>query len=140
MQPLIPPTPEDLVAAQLRLAAAKDADDEAQAAMRDAHADATAGKKELKSALRDWRSLVRQMDAIAGRRSRGPAARRHARGGGREGALIRALLAATLLALPASGVAAQEACRPTVITAYSVEQYPASPPMAHPRRATSASS
>jgi hypothetical protein len=60
---LLPATPEDLVAAQVRLARAKDADDEAQADMRAARADATAAKKELKEALRGWRSILRQTNA-----------------------------------------------------------------------------
>jgi 3D (Asp-Asp-Asp) domain-containing protein len=38
--------------------------------------------------------------------------------------LIRALLAAALLAWPASGVAGQGGCEAATITAYSVQQYP----------------
>jgi hypothetical protein len=65
MQPLLPASPDDLVAAQLRLARAKDADDTAQADMRTARADATAAKKELKAALRGWRDLLRQIDGMS---------------------------------------------------------------------------
>jgi 3D (Asp-Asp-Asp) domain-containing protein len=37
---------------------------------------------------------------------------------------VIALLAAALLALPARGVAAQEGCRTSIITGFSVQQYP----------------
>jgi hypothetical protein len=62
--PLISPTPDDLVAAQLRLAKAKDADDRAQADLRAARADATAAKKEQASALRGWRQILREMGTM----------------------------------------------------------------------------
>lgn len=64
IQPLIPAPPDDLVASQLRLAAAKDDDDQAQRDLRDARADATAAKKELRAALVGWRAVLRQMDAM----------------------------------------------------------------------------
>ena len=60
MQPLIPATPQDLAAAQARLARAKDADDEAQSDLRAAKSDATAAKKELATALRTWRQILRE--------------------------------------------------------------------------------
>jgi hypothetical protein len=60
MQALFPPSTEELTRAQDRLATAKDADDQEQAALRVAKANATAAKKELAAALRGWRAILRQ--------------------------------------------------------------------------------
>jgi hypothetical protein len=60
MQTLFPPRTEELTRAQDRLATAKDADDQEQAALRVAKANATAAKKELAAALRGWRAILRQ--------------------------------------------------------------------------------
>jgi hypothetical protein len=60
MQALFPPSTEELTRAQDRLATAKDADDQEQAALRVAKANATVAKKELAAALRGWRAILRQ--------------------------------------------------------------------------------
>lgn len=60
MQALFPLSTDELTRAQDRLATAKDADDQEQAALRVAKANATAAKKELAAALRGWRAILRQ--------------------------------------------------------------------------------